>query len=225
MDTFRKQSALRREAPENYALSSFSCYYRCLSRVRDLLLASAALLALWPLMVLTAAVIVLNSPGSSPIFAQTRVGLNGRPFTLYKFRTMVPGAEHQLPQLLHHNQMRGPAFKIENDPRITPVGKFLRRSNLDELPQLINVLKGDMAIVGPRPALPREVDRYGDDARVRLTVLPGMTCYWQVQPRHNLLDFDEWMALDRKYIREQSLYTDIKIMAATVAAVLRMDGM
>ncbi len=177
------------------------------------------------MMLVLTVIIWMDSPGASPIFTQTRIGLNGKPFTLHKFRTMYPGAEADLCTLLNCNEMQGPAFKIRNDPRITRVGRLLRRSNLDELPQLFNVLKGDMAIVGPRPALPREVARYSDYARQRLRVLPGMTCYWQIQPYRNRLNFDQWMALDMKYINEQSFLTDGRIMAATLMALLRMDGM
>lgn len=215
-------SGKQRIIQKNFSMAQ---YYLPLARVRDVFLALGAILVLWPLMLLLAVIIVFDSPGACPVFRQIRVGRNGKEFTLYKFRTMHPNAEVELITLLDRNEMQGPAFKIRNDPRITRVGKLLRRSNLDELPQLFNVLKGDMAIVGPRPALPREVARYSDYARRRLTVMPGMTCYWQIQPYRNRLNFDQWMALDMKYINEQSFLTDGRIMVATLMALLRMDGM
>ena len=169
-------------------------------------------------------VIVIDSPGAGPIFAQTRVGKDGMPFTLYKFRSMRPNAEAELEGLLGQNEMDGPVFKIRNDPRVTRVGRFLRKSGLDELPQLWNVLRGEMSLVGPRPGLPREAARYDALARQRLRVLPGLTCYWQIQPNRNQLRFEEWMALDIRYLREQSLLTDWKIILATLGAMLRMNG-
>ena len=198
--------------------------YFCLKRCQDVLLALAGLLLLWPLFVMIGAVIVLDSPGASPIFVQTRTGRDGREFHLYKFRTMHPNAEVLLPQLLPNNEMDGPVFKIRNDPRITRFGKLLRRSGLDELPQLWNVLRGEMSIVGPRPALPRETAQYGPYERQRLTVRPGITCYWQIQPERNSLSFETWMALDMRYLQEMGFRTDWKILLATVKAVLRMDG-
>lgn len=137
---------------------------------------------------------------------------------------MVPNAEAKLKDLLTQNEMDGPAFKMKRDPRITRVGKFIRTTSLDELPQLINILKGDMSIVGPRPALPREVVKYDDYQRQRLLVQPGLTCYWQIQPRRNTLSFDEWIELDLKYIQERSFLTDWKIIFGTVRAVIDMNG-
>lgn len=198
--------------------------YRFFKRVQDILLALLALVVLCPVMLLVAVIIVLDSPGASPIFSQTRVGRNGKEFTCYKFRSMRPNAEAYLEDLLQYNEMSGPAFKIKEDPRITRVGKFLRRSSIDELPQLWNVLKGDMSLVGPRPGLPREVVQYDDFAMRRLQVMPGLTCYWQIQPHRNDLSFEEWMQLDVKYIEEQSFLTDWKIIFATFGAVLGMNG-
>lgn len=218
MFTTGKQVANRRKSVQPQ-------WYLPLSRVQDFLLSVAALILLLPLMGILAVLIVIDSPGAGPIFSQTRVGLNGKEFTLYKFRTMHPGAEAELESLLCRNEMVGPAFKMSNDPRVTRVGRLLRRANLDELPQFWNVLKGDMRIVGPRPALPREVALYSHFDRQRLAVMPGMTCYWQIQPRCSRMDFRRWMELDRKYIAEQSFRTDWKIIAATLAALLRMDGM
>ena len=137
---------------------------------------------------------------------------------------MVPDAETRLKELLDKNEMDGPAFKMKQDPRITRVGKFIRKTSIDELPQLMNILKGDMSIVGPRPALPREVEKYDDYQRQRLLVQPGLTCYWQIQPRRNSLSFDEWIELDIKYIRERSFRTDWKIIFGTFCAVIGMNG-
>ena len=198
--------------------------YWMLRRSQDILLSAGALLVLWPFMLLVAAIIVLDSPGAGPIFAQTRIGRDGKPFTFYKFRSMCPRAEEKLESLLEQNEMQGPVFKIKKDPRITRVGKFIRKTSIDELPQLWNVLRGEMSIVGPRPGIPREVEQYDDYARQRLLVTPGLTCYWQIQPHRNDLTFDEWVDLDVKYINERSFRTDWKIIFATFGAVLGMNG-
>ena len=193
-------------------------------RAQDVLFSLLALLVLWPFLVLIALVIWIDSPGASPIFAQDRVGRNGKIFKFLKFRSMVPNAEAKLDELLAQNEMDGPVFIIKKDPRITRVGRFLRKTSIDELPQLINILRGDMSIVGPRPALPREVEQYGDYERQRLMVSPGLTCYWQIQPHRNDLSFEEWLELDLKYIRERSFLVDWKIIFSTVRAVIGMDG-
>lgn len=198
--------------------------YERLSRLRDIVLSAAAVLLLWPFFLLISLLIVLDSPGAGPIFCQTRAGLNGKPFTIYKFRSMVPDAEQQLAALLPCNDMDGPAFKIRCDPRITRFGRFLRRSGLDELPQLWNVLRGDMSLVGPRPALLREVANYDERMRQRLTVLPGITCYWQIQPNRNGMPFQQWLALDLCYIRERNLRTDWRIIFKTFSAMGGMNG-
>lgn len=199
------------------------CYWRW-RRIQDVVLSILALSVLWLPMLLMALIIEIDSPGASPIFAQTRIGRDGKPFTLYKFRSMRPHAEKELAELLPYNEMDGPVFKIKNDPRITRVGRFIRRSSIDELPQLFNVLRGDMSIVGPRPGTPREVEQYDDYARQRLIVTPGLSCYWQIQPDRNKLSFEAWMELDVKYIQERSFLTDWKIIFATLNAVLGMNG-
>ena len=177
-----------------------------------------------PLALLISLAIVLDSPGDGAIFRQRRVGRDGKLFWLYKFRTMCPDAEEQLNELLSQNQMDGPVFKIKGDPRITRVGRFLRKTSLDELPQLLNVLQGDMSIVGPRPALPREVELYSDYQRQRLYVTPGLSCYWQIAPHRNEMSFDEWVALDMKYIQERSFWVDWKIIFLTVRAMFMKYG-
>lgn len=168
--------------------------------------------------------IVIDSPGASPIYTQYRVGKNGRVFKFYKLRSMVPEADQMLDSLLDQNEMEGPAFKISNDPRITRVGRVIRKTCIDELPQLWNILKGDMSFVGPRPPLPREVEQYNDFQRNRLSVVPGLTCYWQIQPNRNSLTFDKWLELDLKYIEERNVKTDLMILFKTVGAVLNMEG-
>ncbi len=173
-----------------------------------------------PVFLFYAVAIRLFSKG--PIFyKQERLGLNGRRFTLYKFRTMVENADNLLNELKSRNESDGPAFKIKNDPRIIPwIGTFLRKTSLDELPQLINVIKGEMSLVGPRPPIPSEVDEYSIWQRRRLSMKPGLTCFWQIAPRRNELSFNEWMHLDLKYIDTWSLFNDLKLIVLTVRAML-----
>ena len=198
--------------------------YWVLRRAQDIVFSLLALILLAPLALLISLAIVLDSPGDGAIFRQRRVGRDGKLFWLYKFRTMCPDAEEQLNELLSQNQMDGPVFKIKGDPRITRVGRFLRKTSLDELPQLLNVLQGDMSIVGPRPALPREVELYSDYQRQRLYVTPGLSCYWQIASHRNEMSFDEWVALDMKYIQERSFWVDWKIIFLTVRAMLMKYG-
>jgi lipopolysaccharide/colanic/teichoic acid biosynthesis glycosyltransferase len=154
-----------------------------------------------------------------------RSGLNGSPFTIYKFRTMVTNAEQLKHELEAMNEMSGPVFKVTGDPRITPVGKWLRRFSLDELPQLVNVLRGEMSLVGPRPLPVDEVKRFNDLAhRRRLSVKPGLTCLWQVSGRNEIVDFRDWVRLDLEYIDNWSLWLDFKILLRTLPAVFRATG-
>lgn len=198
--------------------------YDFFKRCFDIIFSVVALLVLFVPLCIVALVIVIDSPGASPIYVQNRVGKNGKVFKFYKFRSMVPNAESMLDSLLDQNEMEGPAFKIKEDPRITKFGRIIRRACIDELPQLINILKGDMSFVGPRPPLPREVEMYNEYQLQRLSVIPGLTCYWQVQPERNSISFDDWMECDMRYIRERSLKTDIKIMLKTVSTVFSMEG-
>ena len=198
--------------------------YDICKRCFDIVCSFLGLVVLLVPLLIVALIIVIDSPGASPIYVQERVGKNGRRFKFYKFRSMVPNAEEMLDGLLEQNEMEGPAFKMKEDPRVTRFGSILRRSSIDELPQLWNVLKGDMSLVGPRPPLPREVEQYTDYQRRRLTVIPGMTCYWQVQPKRNTLSFDDWMAWDIKYISERSFGTDMTILFRTIGAVCGMEG-
>lgn len=199
--------------------------YRFFKRFFDIILSALGLIILAIPFLILSIVIFIDSPGASPLYTQVRVGKDGRTFKFYKFRSMVPNAEKKLEELLHKNEMEGPVFKIKDDPRITRVGRFIRRSSIDELPQLFNVLKGDMSLVGPRPPLMREVSQYNDEQMMRVSIKPGITCYWQIQPKRNSLSFDEWFELDMKYIKERSFFTDVKILFKTVRAVFGMEGM
>lgn len=198
--------------------------YWALRRGQDIFFSLIALLILWPVMLIVALVVFLDDPHGSPIFAQDRCGRDGKLFKMYKFRSMYVDAEDRLKDLLGDNEMDGPAFKIKDDPRITRVGRVIRKVSLDELPQLFNILKGDMSIVGPRPALPREVELYTELQKQRMYVTPGLTCYWQIQPKRNSLSFEKWLELDLKYIEERSLLVDWRIMFGTISAVVHMEG-
>jgi lipopolysaccharide/colanic/teichoic acid biosynthesis glycosyltransferase len=170
-----------------------------------------------------AVLIKLFSPG--PVFfRQQRSGLNGAPFTLYKFRTMVTNAEQFKHELEAMNEMTGPVFKVTNDPRITPVGRFLRKTSIDEFPQLWNVLKGEMSLVGPRPPVPTEVQQYDPWHRRRLSMKPGLTCLWQISGRNRISDFDDWVRLDLEYIDRWNLALDFRILVRTVWAVVGGTG-
>jgi lipopolysaccharide/colanic/teichoic acid biosynthesis glycosyltransferase len=195
----------------------------CIKRVSDIVLSSLALIILAPILLITFVAIKIDDPLGSPIFSQIRTGKNGKAFTLYKFRSMVINAEDILPLLQDKNEMDGPVFKIKNDPRITRIGRFIRHWSIDELPQLLNVIKGDMSIVGPRPPLPNEVKNYSLFEFQRLLVKPGLTCFWQVSGR-NKIGFDQWVRLDLKYIQEQSLRLDGILLLKTIPAVFKRDG-
>ncbi|MEO8615307.1 MAG: sugar transferase [Luteolibacter sp.] len=191
-------------------------------RLIDAMVSFAVLIVLLPLMFLVAVLIKLTSPG--PVFfVQNRVGMNQRQFRLYKFRSMVADAELRKLDLQHLNERDGPAFKIENDPRTTRIGRFIRKTSIDELPQLFNVLSGEMSLVGPRPPLPEEVKRYEWLFRKRLSVKPGITCIWQISGRNNV-SFDRWMQMDHEYIENWSLWLDLKILFKTIPAVLLSRG-
>lgn len=198
--------------------------YTFIKRCFDIVCSLLGLIVLFIPLVIVGVIIMIDSPGAAPIYCQERIGKNGRSFKFYKYRSMVPDADKMLDTLLSQNEMEGPAFKIKDDPRITRFGRFIRKTGIDELPQLWNVLIGDMSLVGPRPPLPREVALYTEYQRQRLLITPGMTCYWQVQPNRNGLSFDEWLALDLKYIEERSIKTDTVIFFKTFGAVFGLEG-
>ncbi|MCU0605872.1 MAG: sugar transferase [Candidatus Edwardsbacteria bacterium] len=193
-----------------------------IKRAIDLVGAGLGLVVLSPLLAAIALVIKLTSPGPV-IFSQVRSGLNGRLFQLYKFRSMVAGAEQLREKLEDQNEMSGPVFKLTNDPRLTPVGRFLRRASLDELPQLWNVVRGEISLVGPRPLPAYEIKKFKLNEQRRLSVLPGITCLWQISGRNDI-DFTEWMKLDMQYIDSWSLWLDLKILLLTIPVVLLQKG-
>lgn len=192
--------------------------YLAAKRIFDFTAALIGLIVLSPLLLLTAALIKLTSPG--PVFfIQRRNGLRGKVFNMYKFRSMVVNAEELLKGLEHKNEVSGPMFKIRDDPRITGIGRIIRKTSIDELPQLLNVLRGDMSIVGPRPPIDREVQNYDSWHNLRLSVKPGLTGLWQISGRNDL-GFDDMVRLDLKYIRERNFWYDLKIILKTLPVLL-----
>ena len=198
--------------------------YRLCKRAFDIVFSLVVLVCLSWLYLAIAIAIKLDDPKGPVIFAQTRVGKDGREFRMYKFRSMVADAETRLAELLARNEKTGPVFKLHDDPRVTRVGRILRKVSLDELPQFLNVLKGDLSVVGPRPALPKEVAEYTARDRQRLLVKQGLTCFWQVQPDRDDISFSEWVDLDLRYIRDCGVATDLKVIINTVGCVLTAQG-
>ena len=192
--------------------------YEILKRILDIVCSLIGLLVLIPILVLVAILVKIESKGPI-IFSQDRVGRYGKVFKMYKFRSMVVNAEQLKEKLAKKNERTGPMFKIKNDPRITQVGRFIRKTSIDELPQLVNILKGEMSIVGPRPSLPEEVKQFEGWMMERLSVKPGLTCYWQVDGR-NEIEFIEWMKLDIKYIEERSILIDAKLILKTFSVLV-----
>ena len=190
-----------------------SIIYEILKRTLDIIVSLIFLIILSPILLIVALLVKADSKGPV-IFSQPRVGKNGKIFKMYKFRSMVENAEDILRELKSKNEMSGPMFKIKHDPRVTRIGRFIRKTSLDELPQLINVLKGDMSLVGPRPNLPREVKQFDKWMLDKLVVRPGLTCFWQVMGR-NSIGFIEWMKLDIKYVEERNLILDIVLIIKT----------
>lgn len=194
-----------------------SALYNISKRTLDIIASTLGLIILSPILLVVAILIRLESKGPA-IFSQKRIGLNKKEFKMYKFRSMVQNAEELKEKLAKENEMSGPMFKIKNDPRVTKVGRFIRRTSIDELPQLINVLKGEMSLVGPRPSLPKEVSKFEPWMLKRLSVKPGLTCYWQVSGRNNI-DFENWMKLDLQYVNDRSFWLDLKLILKTATVL------
>lgn len=202
---------------------SYASYWRK-KRTFDIFFATLILLFFLPLMLLITLVIYLENPKENPVYKQLRVGRHGKEFYMYKFRTMHVGADAMLDELSSQNEMNGPVFKMKDDPRITRVGKILRKLSLDELMQFFNVFKGDMSLVGPRPPLPREVLFYTDYQKLRLLVTPGLTCTWQISKNRNDIPFEDWVEMDLEYIQNRTFLNDIKIMLKTPLVMLSGTG-
>lgn len=196
--------------------------YRFVKRVMDIICSLIGLILLSPVFLITAIAIRVED-GGPVIFIQDRNGVYGKVFRMYKFRSMCQDAEKMHQTLLDQNELDGPAFKMKDDPRLTKVGKFLRRTSIDELPQLVNILKGEMSLVGPRPLPTYETDKCNAYQKQRMLVKPGLTCYWQCSGRNNI-PFDEWIEMDLKYIKEASMWTDFKILCKTVFSVVSGEG-
>lgn len=188
--------------------------YLILKRIIDVIGSIICIVLVSPVLLVTAVLIKLESKGRI-LFSQTRIGLHGKEFKIYKFRSMVDGAEALRKNIEHKNEMSGPMFKVKDDPRITKIGRFIRKTSIDELPQLINVLKGEMSLVGPRPSLPSEVKEFEPWMLKRLEVKPGLTCYWQVSGR-NSISFEEWMKLDIDYVNDINILLDMKLIFKTI---------
>ena len=197
--------------------------YLFFKRAMDIIGSLCGIILLSPLLIIVALAIKIEDPRGSIFFSQQRCGKDNKLFPMYKFRSMVSNAEELLEELMEHNEMDGPVFKIKEDPRITKIGKFIRKTSVDELPQLFNILKGDMSIVGPRPAIPHEVAEYNDYQRQKLLVKPGLTCIWQVSGR-NSIGFDEWVDMDLEYITTRNLWMDIKLIFKTVGVLFGDDN-
>ena len=192
--------------------------YAFLKRTMDIVASLIGLILLSPLFLIVAILIKLEDPKGKIFFAQVRNGVTPTTFKMYKFRSMLHNAEDLLHDLMDQNEQSGPVFKITDDPRITKIGKFIRKTSIDELPQLINVLKGEMSLVGPRPPIPHEVEQYTEYQKQRLLVKPGLTCIWQVSGRNNI-GFEEWVEMDLEYIKNRSLWLDIKLIFKTVGVL------
>ena len=200
-----------------------SILYSVTKRLIDIVGSLCGIILLSPLFLIVAILIKLEDPKGKVFFAQERNGKYPKTFKMYKFRSMVHNAEELLKDLMDRNEQTGPVFKINDDPRITKVGKFIRKTSIDELPQLFNVLKGDMSLVGPRPPIPHEVDQYNSYQMQRLAVKPGLTCIWQVSGRNNI-GFDEWVEMDIEYIKTRNLWLDIKLIFKTVGVLFGDDN-
>lgn len=197
--------------------------YRFVKRAFDLAFSSVVIVVGFIPAVILSAVIVVDSPGAGPIYSQTRLGRDEKPFKMYKFRSMVPNADELLPELAEQNEATGPLFKMKDDPRVTRVGRFMRKHSIDEMPQFLNVFLGQLSCVGPRPPLPQEVAEYTERDRKRLTVKPGLSGYWQIRGRSDL-SFDDMVSLDIDYIHDASVATDLKVIGKTIGVMVSGEG-
>lgn len=221
------QTVMEKENPvqqeKTYTPPKEKPVYEVCKRIFDVVMSTFALVVLSPVF-LVVAIAIKAQDGGNVIYKQTRLTKGGKEFGMYKFRSMCMNAETMLDDLMAQNEMDGPAFKMENDPRVTKIGRFIRKTSIDELPQLVNIIKGDMSIIGPRPPLPREVAEYTPYQMHRLDVKTGLSCYRECNGRSDIHDFDEWVESDLKYIRERSMLTDLKVIFKTIQIVLTGKG-
>lgn len=218
-----KSHAVPENIENNYTPPAPKPVYEACKRVFDIVMSLFALVVLSPVL-LVVAILICCEDGGPAIYTSTRLTKGGKEFQMYKFRSMCINAEAQKKDLESQNEMNGPAFKIKDDPRITKIGKFIRKTSIDELPQLVNIIKGDMSIIGPRPPLPEEVAQYTPYQMHRLDVITGLACYHECQGRNDEKDFDKWVESDLKYIRERSFVTDLKVIFWTIKVVLTGKG-
>ncbi|RED65047.1 sugar transferase [Cohnella lupini] len=211
---------ISREAELEISAPRIGLHHELAKRALDVTMALFGMIVLLPVFIVVGIAIKLDDPRGRIFFHQIRVGKNGKTFKMYKFRSMVSNADEKLKDILHLNEIDGAMFKMKEDPRITRIGKFIRKTSMDELPQFINVLKGEMSMVGPRPPLPREVESYSTYDRQRLQVVPGCTGLWQVSGRSSI-DFKEMVELDLKYIKQRSIWFDIKLILRTISVLIR----
>ena len=216
-------SAVETQQEKTYVPPKQKPVYEFFKRFFDIVLCSIAMIP-FALIYVCVAIAVKIEDGGPVIYSSIRLTKNGKEFKMYKFRSMYPDADKHLEKLLDKNEMKGPAFKMADDPRITKVGRFIRKTSIDELPQLLNIIKGEMSIIGPRPPLPREVEQYTPYQKHRLDVKTGLACYHECMGRNDNPDFDEWVESDLKYIRERSLWTDFKVILMTIKVVLTGKG-
>lgn len=223
VEQFEKDPAVLQEELVRLSGKKHRHYYR-IKRIFDITFSLIALIVLAPVFLVLCILIFLDDSHGSPIYVQTRIGRYGKPFRFYKFRSMVVDADQMREALQDRNERDGPAFKMKNDPRITRMGRVIRKFSLDELPQFWNVLKGDMSIVGPRPPLPDEVEAYSPEYMGRLLITPGLTCYWQTSENRHEISFEDWVSMDIQYIKDRSLLLDIKLILKTIRIMFTGQG-
>ena len=223
MQTVMEKENPAQQQEKTYTPPKEKPVYEVCKRIFDVVMSTIALIVLSPVF-LAVAIAIKAQDGGNVIYKQVRLTKGGREFGMYKFRSMCMNAETMLDDLMEQNEMEGPAFKMENDPRVTKIGRFIRKTSIDELPQLVNIIKGDMSIIGPRPPLPREVAEYTPYQMHRLDVKTGLSCYRECNGRSDIHNFDEWVESDLKYIRERSMLTDLKVIFKTIQIVLTGKG-
>lgn len=215
--------AKKKNSEFTYSVYKPKPIYDVVKRIFDFIFSLIAIILFSPILLIISILIKVDDPKGPVIYVSDRVGKNGKIFKFYKFRSMCVDADKQYSELLDTNETGGPTFKMKDDPRVTRVGRFIRKTSLDELPQIFNIIKGDMSFIGPRPPMLREIESYPDYPMERLSVLGGLSCYWQIMGRSSI-DFKGMIELDLKYIKERSILTDIKILFLTIPAVFRGDG-